>query len=55
MNDIDIYNALESEYTDWLTANNLPDVDAESLLLMDNITSAQRTWLSDFVRRWESV
>jgi hypothetical protein len=53
------FDKLQTEYNGWLAAQRLHiggahDTSAEALLHED-ITPEQRTWLSDFIQRWEAV
>lgn len=53
------FDALVAEYEAWMrqqpeALTSLPDTSAEALLHED-ITPAQRRWLSDFIIRWEAA
>ena len=45
---------LTPEYMAWLDSQGLPHESAEDLLCRTNLTDAQRTYLSQFIQRWES-
>lgn len=49
------FDALAAEYTTYLRAHNLPDEDAESLILDDAIRAQHGAYLSRFIERWEAV
>lgn len=57
-----IYNKLSvltDQYKKWCKANNLPDdMSADDLLYSVNappITEAQKSWLLDFIDRWNKA
>lgn len=44
-----------SELENWCRAEKLPYIRADDLLAKGFITPAQRAWLQDFQKRWDSL
>jgi hypothetical protein len=47
--------ALCAEYAAWCAEQELPCLSADELIREDYTTAAQRTWLSDFIARWQAM
>ena len=45
---------LRYEYREWLNANNLPKMSAETLLRHKRLTREQESYLKEFIVRWVS-
>ena len=55
-NDIDFdLDRLTDEYEAWQEQQGLSLGSADEHLFDENLTAAQRQWLSDFCRRWEGA
>jgi hypothetical protein len=48
-------DGLSSSYLAWTTAQKLPDVSADELILHPDLTPDQRAWISAFIIRWEAA
>ena len=49
-------NQLIAMYDEWCKANGLPDnLSADELILNDDITGDQHTWLTTFIDFWQQV
>lgn len=49
-----IADMLHEELKEWCKVNNLPLVSADEIL-SEEITDDQRTYLLDFIERWETT
>lgn len=50
----DTERSLVAEYAAWVEGEGLPNMSADELIHED-LTIAQRIWLSDFIQRWDVV
>lgn len=45
---------MEAEFVAYCAEQGLPEVDAMELIFMQ-LTPEQRTWISDYINRWEDL
>lgn len=48
------FESMEAEFVAYCAEQGLPEVDAMELIFMQ-LTPEQRTWISDFINRWEDL
>lgn len=47
--------SLYDEFKAWCDEQSLPWISADELLWLDYLTSEQRDWLEDFIKRWDEA